>query len=352
MSESIDVSIDEATATASAVLLRLGAPDEVARLVADQLVDADTRGHTSHGVSRLPWYSRYVADGVVVPGNRPKQIAGGYDSAIKVSGEWGFGQAAAYLATDLAIERARQYGVAAASVVRCTHVGRMGAYVERASDAGCVAFATVGGMRGAGVAVPFGGSQPLLGPSPIAAAFPATDDPLVLDFSTTEVALGKVMVAKQSGTALPTLGLVEADGTPTDDPTALERGGALRTFGAHKGFALATMAELLGSVLTGADDHRDDGPGGPAFRGAGMTLIVLSADAFGDAGTVRSRAEALRADIRSIPPAPGHQSVMAPGDPEQRSRRRHHQTITVPAATWAEIVGLLDSEFTHTRNTP
>jgi LDH2 family malate/lactate/ureidoglycolate dehydrogenase len=286
-----------------------------------------------------------VRDGIVRPERSPRRIAGGtYDDAVvTVSADWGFSHAAAYLATDLAVERALQHGTSAAAVIRCTHVGRLGAYVERAAASGCVAIATIGGMRGPGVAVPFGGSRPLLGPSPIAAGFPTTGDPVLMDFATTEVPLGKVMVAQNAGVKLAVQGLVEADGRPTDDPQALTRGGALRTFGAHKGFALATMAELLGGVLTAADDHRDDGAGGPSFRGAGLLLSVIAADAFGDADTVRSRASQLREDIHAVPAADGFDAVLAPGDPEARSREEAEDHVTLPSAVWTEIQALRHS---------
>lgn len=343
--QDVQVPCAEARQLAADVLVSLGAPREVAESVGAHLVEADQVGHASHGLARLPWYSRYVREGVVRPESVPRWIRGGDygDNVVTVSADWGFSHAAAYLATDLAVERALRHGTSAAAVIRCTHVGRLGAYVERAAMSGCAAIATIGGMRGPGVAVPFGGSRPLLGPSPIAAAFPTTDDPVVMDFATTEVPLGKVMVAQNAGTRLSVQGLVEADGWPTDDPGALTRGGALRTFGAHKGFALATMAELLGGVLTSADDYRDDGPGGASFRGAGLLLFAIAGNAFGTAGAVRSRASQLRETVHAVPPAEGFDAVLAPGDPESRNRREAGEYVTLPATVWSDIQSLLPS---------
>ena len=345
MSNNVQVAVADARVVAAEILESLGAPNDVAETVGNHLVEADQVGHASHGLARLPWYSRYVRDGVVRPDSVPRQITGGnsYDDAITVSADWGFSHAAAYLATDLAVDRAKRHGTSAAAVIRCTHVGRLGAYVERAAASGCVAIATVGGMRGPGVAVPFGGSRPLLGPSPIAAAFPTTGDPVVMDFATTEVPLGKVMVAQNAGKKLAVEGLVEADGRPTDDPQALTRGGALRTFGAHKGFALATMSELLGGVLTGADNYRDDGPGGPSFRDAGLFLFVIAGDAFVTADRMQARASQLREAIHAVPPADGFDAVLAPGDPESRNRRDAAEHVTLPTSVWNDIQALLPS---------
>jgi len=327
-----------------------GAPDDIAAAVAAQLVESDQAGHPSHGIARIPWYARYVRDSVLVPDRRPTVLSERPQpqSVIAVSGEWGFGQPAALLATQLAVEKAHEFGISVAAVVRCTHVGRLGHYVELAAKAGCMAFATVGGMRGAGVAVPYAGAQPLLGPVPVAAAFPTSDgDPVLMDFSTTEVPLGKVMDARQRGERLATAGLVEADGTPTDDPEALDRGGALRTWGGHKGFALATIAELMGSALIGTWLHSEEGLGGASFRSAGMTMFVVSAGAFAAPDDVRRHASSLRAEIRAVPPAPGFPHVLAPGDPEAQARLTRRESFTVPRSVWNEISSLATSPLTE-----
>jgi len=346
----VSVSSVAALGTATRALIGCGTPDDLAALVAAQLVESDKAGHASHGIARVPWYVRYVRDSVLVPDRRPTVLGERpcLPSVIAVSGEWGFGQPAALTATQLAVEKAHEFGISVASVVRCTHVGRLGHYVEIAARAGCVAFATVGGMRGGGVAVPYAGSDPLLGPVPVAAAFPTwDDDPVLMDFSTTEVPLGKVMDARQHGQRLATDGLVEADGTPTDDPEALDRGGALRTWGGHKGFALATIAELVGSALTGTWLHAEEGLGGASFRSAGMTLVVVSAGAFTGADDVRREASRLREEIRAVRPAPGFARVLAPGDPEAEARLARRESFTVPRSVWDEICRLAATPHTE-----
>lgn len=339
----VDLDAGSAQGLAMALLRAWGAPSSVSEEVASHLVGADLCGHASHGISRLPWYRRYVDDGVVRPTAVPTVTSDGglRDGIASISGNWGFGQPAGNMAVDLAAVRAREHGVGAVAVVQTTHMGRLGAYVERGTDRGCVVIATVGGMRGAGVTVPFGGAAPLLGPSPFAMGFPGERaHPVLMDIATTEVPLGKVMIAKASGSRLPVAGLVEADGSRTDDPTALDRGGALATFGAHKGFALATMADLLGGSLTGAFAHRDDGLGGPAFRSAGMLVIAIAADAFCSGSDVERAVVGLQREIREIPPGPGAEAVLAPGDPEAAARRAAGGRISIPASLWQQISDL------------
>lgn len=343
-----DIALDASTSRhlAADLLVSWGAQADIAQEVAEHLVLADLSGHPSHGISRLPWYRRYVDDGVVLPGASPSIVKrdGLGDGVAVVSANWGFSQPAGNLAVDLAVDRALAHGVGASAVVRCTHMGRMGTYTERAAQRGCVSLATVGGMRGAGVTVPFGGAAPLLGPSPFAMGFPAQQDsPVLMDISTTEVPLGKVMIAKSAGTRLPVAGLVEADGTLTDDPTALDRGGALATFGGHKGFALATLADLLGGTLTGAFEYKDEGLGGPSFQSAGMLVIAVSAGAFAPLADVTGEATALQASIRSVPPAPGVRAVRAPGDPEAQSRSTAEGRLRIPQGLWDQIAELAAS---------
>ena len=340
-----DVSLeaDESRRFATDLLRAWGTPEGAAAEVADHLVLADLSGHASHGISRLPWYRRYVNEGVVQPAQIPsiENTDLTRHGVAVVSANWGFSQPAGNLATDLAVERALLNGVGAAAVVRCAHMGRMGTYVERAAAAGCAAIATVGGMRGAGVTVPFGGAKPLLGPSPYSMGFPTmTDSPVLMDISTTEIPLGKVMIAKSAGRRLPVAGLVEADGSLTDDPSALDRGGALATFGGHKGFGLATMADLFGGTLTGAFEYASEGFGGPAFRSAGMLVIAVAADAFAPSSAVTHRASQLQAEIRDVPPAAGVTAVLAPGDPEASARQSAKGRIALPEALWNEIVEL------------
>ncbi len=331
---------------AAELLVSWGAPSEVADEVAEHLVLADLSGHASHGISRLPWYRRYVDEGVVVPGASPtvesRDDLG--DAVAVVSANWGFSQPAGNLAVDLAVDRALAHGVGASAVVRCTHMGRMGTYTERAAQRGCVSIATVGGMRGAGVTVPFGGAAPLLGPSPFAMGFPTENgSPVLMDISTTEVPLGKVMIAKNAGRRLPVAGLVEVDGTLTDDPTALDRGGALATFGGHKGFALATLADLLGGTLTGAFEYGGEDRGGPSFQSAGMLVIAVSAGAFASLADVEGEASRLQSRIRSVPPAPGVRAVLAPGDPEAQSRSTADGRLRLPQGLWEQIAELAAS---------
>ncbi|HEU5430144.1 MAG TPA: Ldh family oxidoreductase, partial [Thermomicrobiales bacterium] len=211
---------------AGRILAGAGTPDDIAAVVAEDLVDANLAGHDSHGVIRVPQYVKAIADGEIRPTGRATAVADRGATAV-VSGEWGFGQASGRFASDLAVERAHCYGVAAVALIRCNHLGRIGAFMERISAGGCVGMMWVGGIGGAHQAVPFGGAKPAYGANPLAAGVPLpSGDPFILDIATTAVAGGKVMVAYDRGEPVPPGTIVDRAGNPTTDPAALLDGGA------------------------------------------------------------------------------------------------------------------------------
>ncbi|WNG87522.1 Ldh family oxidoreductase [Mycobacterium sp. ITM-2016-00317] len=334
MTGPITLTVPEGTALATDVLAAIGTPRDIAHDVATHLVEADCVGHSSHGLSRLPFYVDYFDRGIVTPSARPEVL----DSPTPlVSANWGFSHPAAYLTTDLACESAQRNRIGIAGLVHSTHLGRLGAYMERACASGCVALGFVGGMGGDRLVAPFGGRSGLFGTNPIAAGFPTRSGaPIVVDFSTASAPIGKVLVAALAGERMPTQSLVDQDGVPTDDPHALDNGGAMRTFGDHKGFGLAVLIELLGKVVLGSQ-QLSDGKGGKIFADQGLVVIAIAADAFRELDGVLDDAEALRDQIHAVPPAAGFDTVLAPGDPEQQKRRQNAETFDITAGAWAKI---------------
>lgn len=322
----------------------LGAPEGTADVVASALVDANLAGHDSHGVLRIPSYVSMVRRGIVRPAAQPRVVTARKATAL-ISGEWGFGQVTGIAAIDEAVTRAREFGVAAVGVVRCTHLGRLGAYVERAAAADCAGMVWVGGLGGPTGAVPYGGSRPAMGTNPVAAGFPVEEDsPVVLDFATTAVAAGKVMLAQAAGKEVPPGSIVDSQGRPTTDPGELFKGGALLPFGGHKGYALAVIAELFGQALTGADQIGDAGSGADGFRHAGALFCAVHTGAFRPAEEARRVARDTVNRLRAIPPAAGFERVLTPGEPEARARRERAPIgIALPEETWRAVVAAAGS---------
>jgi LDH2 family malate/lactate/ureidoglycolate dehydrogenase len=147
-----------------------------------------------------------------------------------VDGVWTYGQVSARYGTEVAIAKAKESGVAVVGVVRCTHIGRLGTYSSLASSQGVVLMVTIGGL--ASSTAPFGGRAGIFSTNPYSFGFPAGDHAdLMVDFATSAIAGGKVMVARAKHEPVPPGSLLDKDGNPTTDPNAYWNGGMLLPFG-------------------------------------------------------------------------------------------------------------------------
>jgi len=319
------------------ILQAAGAPVDVATEVAEHLVGSNLAGHDSHGVIRVAWYLEHIRDGWLRPDARPELLREAPAAAL-VTGEWGFGHPAARLAMDQAVERALEHGLGAAGLVRATHLGRLGTYTERAAARGCVALMWLGGLGTQRAAVPFGGSSPVYGTNPVSAAFPAAEaGTALLDYATTKISGGKIMVARDEGRALPPGSIVDSRGEPSTDPRAFFEGGAILPFGEHKGYALAVFAQLLGQSLTGAETTAGEAGGGLPFSRSGSFFLAVRPDLFRPAEETVGAAARFLEELRAVPPAAGFERVLAPGDPEARARSERAGAIPLPDETWRSL---------------
>ncbi len=258
------------------------------------LVSANLSGHDSHGVIRTPRYAQWLREGKVLAG-RGLEIVRESETHATVDGGYGFGQTIGPLAVDLGVAKARARGMSVIALRRSGHIGRIGDWAERAAEAGLISIHFVNVAQGEIVA-PFGGVDRRFSTNPVCIGVPngsGGDPMLLLDFATSEVAEGKVLVASNGGKKIPPHALVRPDGTFTDDPAALYGplvaeaprdpamgDGALVAFGAHKGSGLAFMCELLAGVLTGGETSGPI-PGGKRGRiSNGMLSIYLGPGAF------------------------------------------------------------------------
>ena len=160
------------------------------------------------------------------------------------------GQATAYAALEEAIRLADEYGVGMVSVDNAFHYLWGGGYVMEAAKRGYVAYTNC--TAALAEVVPFGGKFPTLGTNPHSWGLPTTDAlgwPIVIDWATSVVAMGRVQQFAREGMTLPPNAAVDADGNPTTDPKAAK---ALLPFGAHKGYGLSLINELVGALIGGS----------------------------------------------------------------------------------------------------
>ena len=182
------------------LLERIGTPPDIATDAADVLVAADLRGIASHGTARLPQYVKLVEAGVLDPTARPVHEKGKVALA-RFDARNGWGQHAGRVASDDAVERARDVGCAASVVRNANHFGIAGWYAMRAADQGLVGIAL---SNTSPVVAPTRARVPLLGTNPIAVAAPAGRfGMVVLDMATSAVPYGRIEVAARRGEKLP-----------------------------------------------------------------------------------------------------------------------------------------------------
>ena len=299
-------------------------------------------GVDTHGVFHLPRYVDEIKRGMLVPTAWPQVVKETATSAL-ITGNWTFGHVVAKRAMEIAIEKASAQGVTVVSLVRLMHIGRLGEYAEMAAAAGMASqiWASGYGVE-TPVAVPFGGREPSLHTNPIAIGVPGGEEPaMVLDFATTVIAGSKVRIAQNRGEQVPPGSLVDREGNPTTDPSGFPDEGGLMPFGGHKGYAIMLANEFLGRVFAGADAFSEEDRGGAGMRHQGVTMIVLKADLFQSMVQFGRGSDSLQRRIRAVPPGKGFESVMVPGDLENRARViRRRDGIPVPDDMWSSLVKL------------
>jgi uncharacterized oxidoreductase len=278
-------------------------------------------GHDSHGVIRVQPYIQLLQSGTTTTG-KPVRITKDAGALITVDGQEGLGQVAVKQAIDLAIERAREHGVAVLGLCNTAHMGRIGAWAEQAAAAGFVSLHFCN-TTGFGIQVaPFGGTDRRLSVNPIAMGVPRPgQEPIIHDLSTGTIAAGKVRVARNKGSPLPEGALIDNQGRPSTDPEAFfaDPPGAITTAAGHTGYGLAVFVEILaGSLTAGGSSHPDN----PTSNRAINNLLSILIDPARMAGS-----DAMAADIdrlvgwlKASPPSSPGGEVLLPGEIERRSR--------------------------------
>lgn len=323
-------------AQVDAIFRAAGSSEREAGLIARHLVEANLCGHDSHGVGVLPAYVRNSRSGRLVL-NQTLETSLDAGGMLICDARLGAGQVMAHDAMALGIARARETGSCTISLRQSHHVGRIGHWAEQCIAAGMVSIHFVNVVAGPYVA-PFGGTQARLGTNPFAAGFPRPGkEPVVVDFATSTLALGKVRVARNKGEQLPPGVVIDAAGNASTDPSVMFTSppGALTTFGLHKGWGLQLACELLGAAVTGAPvQHTLEADTGLVNS---MLSVIVAPDRLGTAGPYAERLEEVAAYVMSENPS-GPGEVLLPGMPERQTKaERLAQGIPIDDETWAQI---------------
>ena len=328
---------DELKKFAADALMAANTDREPAWSVADALTETSLRGVDSHGIRLLLHYVKVVQSGRINPAPTLSFTRTGPGAGV-VDADHGFGHYAGYFAIDHGIALARENGLAGVSVINSSHFGAAGCYALRAAEQGFLAISL---CNSDAFVLPHDGIRPFNGTNPIAFAAPVPNArPLLVDMASSVVPWNRVQDLMNEGRRLPMDVAVDDTGQVTIDPaesTALLPLGGVR-FG-YKGAALASMIEVLTSVMTGMPYCAlIPGMGGPDFttrRKLGHYFIVIDPSRYVSEDMYKSGMLEYLRDLRSQP-TKANAKVLAPGDREwavadERAR------LGIPIATQLRI---------------
>ncbi|ASS58680.1 Ldh family oxidoreductase (plasmid) [Rhizobium leguminosarum] len=335
------------TQFAEQILTRAGMEPDKAETTAAVLVEGDMIGHETHGVSLLNWYVEALEDGSLAKSGS-YEVVNDRGAAFVWDGKSLPGAWLLTKAIDQVCERVGDYGVVTAAIRNCHHTCALSAFMRQVTERGLIVQLSVSHPAASRVA-PYGGTKPLLTPNPMAAGFPTSADPILIDVSASITTTTMTQNLAKAGKKFPEAWAFTAAGEPTDDPREVtERGGTMMPLGGqlkgHKGFGLGLIVELLGQGLSGKG--RANAPAGVFSQSAFLQVIDPAFFAGLDAFTAQS--DFLASACRSNPPAPWNNGpVRMPGDSAAGKRRLAlEQGVPVGDAPWqklckhAEILGL------------
>jgi LDH2 family malate/lactate/ureidoglycolate dehydrogenase len=232
------------------VFFKIGCSDEESEIISDTLVEADLKGVHSHGVMRLGIYPNRLKGGAVTK-NANIHVVQESPATALIDGGNGMGQVVSYKAMQLALDKAKQTGVAMVGVRNSNHFGAAAYFTKMAPEQNMIGIIyTVSSVN---VMAPWGSIDKLLGNNPISIGAPSGRKiPLILDMALSEVAVGKIKLAAMKGDAsIPKNWALDKEGVPTTDPhEALE--GLATPMAGYKGSGLAIMGAMIAGVLNGA----------------------------------------------------------------------------------------------------
>ena len=302
---------------------RCGMGEADAALLAETLVVADLRGVHSHGTLRVPEYVKKLRHDGVDPRGRPKLVRDG-GAALVVDGGNSMGQIGSNFAMRLAVERAREHGLAFAAVRGSNHCGAMAFYPMLALGEEMIGLA---GTNALPTMAPWGGAEKIIGINPLAVAIPAGEErPIVFDAAFSGSSHGKLRVYRQKGLAIPEGWAYDRQGRPTTDAAeAIE--GLLQPIGGYKGIGLALVIGMLSSLLSGAAYGTELGNmvAGPRPGQDGHFFMAIRIAAFEEPARFKARVDQVVREIHGCRRAPGVERLYVPGELEAETEARYRK---------------------------
>ncbi|RAJ94628.1 Ldh family oxidoreductase [Aliidiomarina maris] len=324
---------------AQTVLAKAGARDDIAAATATYLLEGDLLGFSTHGLKRLYFNAKLLADGKARGDGAIKIVR---DRAAVATWDAAFlpGPYVAAQAVEAACAKAKIAGTGSIVVKRAQHVASLAAYLRIATEQGLLVNLICSTPAQSSVA-PFGAKQALFSPNPYAVGVPTSTTPILIDISLSMTAAGKVRQFWERGEALPWPALITATGELSQDPSVYieGEGAAILPLGGHdlgyKGSALCLMSEIwtMGLSNYGRSQGPDDGESNSLF------VQVLDPAAFGEPSEFIQQADDLVARMQACTPIDSTKPVRVPG---QRALQYRQQQLAEGVQLDSATVGRLE----------
>lgn len=320
------------------VFVKLGVPEEDANICAEILIASDLRGIESHGIQRMRMYFDRIRQGMQLPKTELEIVRESPTTAV-IDGHHGMGQVIGYRSMQMAIEKARTYGMGAVAVRNSSHFGIAGYYPTMAAKAGMIGM-TVTNARPS--IAPTFGVRPMLGTNPIAFGCPTDEEfPFLFDAATSITQRGKLEVMARINKQAPHGWVINQhgeimvnaqeclDGFGKERAALLPLGGIGETLGGHKGYGLATIVEILSAALQtgnflygliGIDEH-----GKPTPNRLGHFFMAMNIESFTSLENFKKTTGSILRELRAATKQPGCDRIYTAGEKEYEKEQRVRQ---------------------------
>jgi L-2-hydroxycarboxylate dehydrogenase (NAD+) len=316
----MELGYEEERSLVKGILTAAGFSPEDADVIGKVITHSDFTGVYSHGLSRLTRYLRQIEVGVLNTHAEFKKVLD--DGAVLVfDGDNGSGIVSVNHAYDEALKKAKEYGIAFATGRHNANIGCGSYYGWRAAADNMIAIV---GCNTYAFTSPFGGADRLIGTNPIVVAVPANQEyPMVLDMSTTCVAMGKIQAAEREGKSIPADWAKDYDGNPTTDPS---KAFSLSPIAGHKGYGLAVMVDALSTMLSGAAFGTDIGLFSKLqTENTGFFIILIDPSRFMPIDDFKAEADRYVGMMKGSRKAPGGDEIFVPGEIEYKKFKENRE---------------------------
>ncbi|WP_265456563.1 Ldh family oxidoreductase [Enterococcus sp. HY326] len=325
----------------------VGVPKEDAAICAKVLIESDKRGIDSHGVGRFkPIYIDRIEEGIQHTTTNLQIIRETKTTAVLDGGD-GMGHVIGVKAMEMALAKAKEYGMGMVAVRNSTHYGIAGYYPLMAAEAGMIG---ITGTNARPSIAPTFGVENMLGTNPLTIGFPTDEDfPFVIDCATSITQRGKIEHYARIGKTMPYGWVIDEKGEAVTDPdVALEGlvkgtcaltplGGIGEELAGYKGYGYATVVEVLSAALQGGSFlHQLTGVGAQGEKQPyhlGHFFMAIDINAFTDPAAFKKTAGDILRDLRASKKAEGAERIYTAGEKEYLAylERKEHGVPLNPA---------------------